>query len=93
MKVSKDRSVDAAVRTLDEADRRKVFSWFTHLANWGTDPHVRKISRPTTDEGVYALNTTDDLRIFFRLDLPNDEITILDIAKPSRFKSVSATSG
>jgi hypothetical protein len=92
MKVNQEQSVHAAVRTLDEEDRRKALAWFQHLGNWENDARVRKMSKPTRDEDVYALNTTDDLRIFFKLDLPKQQITILDIAKPSRFGNVPLAS-
>jgi mRNA-degrading endonuclease RelE of RelBE toxin-antitoxin system len=93
MKVSKLRSVDAAIRTLDESERRKVFAWLGHLENWENDDHVRKMSRLTVYKDVYVLNTSDDLRIFFKLDLPNQEISVIDIAKPSRFENVPLASG
>ncbi len=93
MKVSRPRAVDAAVRTLDESDRGKVFAWFQHLENWQIDEHVRTMSKPTGTADVYVLNTADDIRIFFELDLAKNEISILDIAKPSRFANVPVASG
>lgn len=92
MKITKLRSVDAAIRTLDFEDRQKVLAWFTHLENWENDEHTRNISNRTVEKDVYALNTSDDLRIFFKLDVQNQEITIVDIAKPSRFKFAASTS-
>jgi mRNA-degrading endonuclease RelE of RelBE toxin-antitoxin system len=92
MKVNKLQSVVAAIRTLDDSDRRKVFAWLQHLENWENDSHVRKLSKSTPYEGVYALNTPDDIRIFFKLDLPNQQIEIIDIAKPSRFENVPVAS-
>jgi hypothetical protein len=88
MKVSKQRSVDAAIRTLSEEERRKVFAWLGHLENWENDEQVQKRSKRTTYQDVYVLNTSDDIRIFFKLDLKNNEISIIDIAKPSRFENV-----
>jgi hypothetical protein len=52
MKVSKLRSVDAAIRTLDEDERRKVFAWLRHLENWENDEHVRKLSKATVSKDV-----------------------------------------
>jgi hypothetical protein len=92
MKVIKLRSVDAAIRTLDESERGKVFAWLHHLENWENDEHVRKMSKRTSHDDVYVLNTSDDLRIFFKLDGPNQEISIIDIAKPSRFENVPVAS-
>lgn len=92
MKVSKLRSVNAAIRTLDESERRKVFAWLQHLENWENDEHVRKMSKLTIYQDVYVLNTSDDIRIFFKLDLPNQEISVIDIAKPSRFERVPVAS-
>jgi hypothetical protein len=92
MKVSKLRSVDAAIRTLDESERRKVFAWFDHLGNWENDAHIRKMSKLTMDKDLYVLNTSDDIRIFFKLDVPRQEISVIDIAKPSRFANVPVAS-
>jgi mRNA-degrading endonuclease RelE of RelBE toxin-antitoxin system len=89
MKVIQDPSVDAAIRTLSDEDRRKVSVWLTRLKNWENDEHTRKISKTTVDKSVHVLNTTDDIRIFFKLDQEAKEITILDIAKPSRFKNIN----
>ena len=86
MRVTRDPSVDAAIRTLDEEDRRKVYSWLDHLKNWENDEHVRKMSQPMIYQNTYVLNTSDDIRIFFTLDSEKQEIAILDIAKPSRFE-------
>jgi mRNA-degrading endonuclease RelE of RelBE toxin-antitoxin system len=88
MKVNKLRSVDAAIRTLDESERRKVFAWLQHLENWENDEQIQKMAKLTIYKDVYVLNTSDDIRIFFKLDLPKQEISIIDIAKPSRFKNV-----
>jgi hypothetical protein len=85
MKVTKTRAVDMALRTLDDDDRRKVFAWFTHLGNWENDEHVRGMTKPTVERGTYALNTTDDLRIFFKLNEAEKEIVVVDLSKPSRF--------
>jgi len=92
MKVSKLRSVDVAIRTLDESERRKVFAWLQHLENWEHDEHVREMSKPTIEKDVYVLNTSDDIRLFFTLDLPNHEISVIDLAKPSRFENVPVAS-
>lgn len=93
MKVRKHRSVDAAIRTLDEDERGKVDDWLRRLEHWETDERVRNLSTLIMAPDVYALNTADDLRIFFKLDLPNELISIWDIAKPSRFKQALAASG
>lgn len=82
----------AAIRTLNEEDQRKVSAWIHHLENWENDKHLQKMSKPTTFKDVYALNTSEDIMIFFQLNLPKKEISIIDIAKPSRFKNVMATS-
>jgi hypothetical protein len=92
MKVSKYRSVEAAIRTLDEEERQKVFAWFAHLENWEKDEHIRNMSKPTGQKNVYVLNTSDDIRIFFVLDAKRHEISVIDIAKPSRFENIPVTS-
>jgi mRNA-degrading endonuclease RelE of RelBE toxin-antitoxin system len=91
MKISKSRSVEAAIRTLDEEERRKVVAWLAQLANWESDEHIRKMSKPTGHENVHVLNTSDDLRIFFELDSKKNEISVLDIARPSRFENIPVT--
>jgi hypothetical protein len=93
MNVRRAPAVEAAVRTLSDDERRRVFAWFTHLGNWENDEHTRQISKPTIDKDVYVLNTSDDLRIFFSLDAANQLITILDIAKPSRFERSHQAAG
>jgi hypothetical protein len=92
MKVSKLRSVVAAIRTLDESDRRKVFAWLQQLENEENAEQVRKMSRPTVYKDVYVLDTPDDIRFFFKLDLAKQEISIIDIAKPSRFANMPVAS-
>jgi mRNA-degrading endonuclease RelE of RelBE toxin-antitoxin system len=92
MKVSNQRSADAAIRTLSDEERRKVHAWLGHLENWENDEHVRKMSKRTIYRDVYVLNTSDDIRIFFKLNLEKNEISIIDIAKPSRFENVPVPS-
>ena len=92
MKVIKGAAVAAAIRTLGDDERRKVFSWFDHLENWENDEHVRKMSKAMIYQNTYVLNTSDDIRIFFTLDAAKDEIVIVDIAKPSRFETAGAAS-
>ncbi|HEX4610236.1 MAG TPA: hypothetical protein VH092_18740, partial [Urbifossiella sp.] len=75
MKLNKPRSVDAAIRTLGEDDRKKLLAWFQHLENWATDEPVREMAKRTGYQDVYVLNTADDIRIFFKLDLPKGEIS------------------
>jgi mRNA-degrading endonuclease RelE of RelBE toxin-antitoxin system len=91
MKVIKTRAVNAALRTLDDADRRKVLSWFDQLGNWENDEHVRKMAKPTVERHTYALNTSDDMRIFFTLNESEREIVIVDLARPSRFAAAGVT--
>jgi hypothetical protein len=86
MDVEQIPSVDAALRTLGDEERRQVIAWIDNLRNWDNDPHTRKISKPTgAVPNVYFLNTSDDVRIFFKLDSKRNQITVVDIAKPSRF--------
>ena len=90
MKVIKTRAVDAALRTLEEEDRRKVSAWFDRLGNWEQDEHVRALVKSTVDRGTYALNTPDDIRIFFSLNEAEREIVIVDLVRPSRFAAAGA---
>lgn len=91
MKLSKLPSVDVAIRTLDEQDRQRVSVWLDHLRNWEKDEQVRSLSQRLRFENTYALTTPDDLRIFFTLDAGQEEIVVLDLAKPSRFPTVLPT--
>lgn len=91
MKVIKTRAVDMDLRTLDEDDRRKLFSWFDHLGNWENDPQVREMAKPTVDRDTYALNTSDDMRIFFKLNEADSQIEIVALARPSRFAAAGVT--
>jgi hypothetical protein len=78
-KVVTTRDVDVALRTLDEANRRTVHSWFGRLANWDNDEFVRRHSHPLESfPDVYVLQTSTDFRIFFKMD--GATVTILDIA-------------
>jgi mRNA-degrading endonuclease RelE of RelBE toxin-antitoxin system len=92
MEIRKTPAVYAALRTLAEDERRKVFSLFDHLGNWENDAHLRNMAKPTTDRDIYVLNTSDDIRIFFDLDEANREIVVVDLARPSRFPVPGAAS-
>jgi mRNA-degrading endonuclease RelE of RelBE toxin-antitoxin system len=71
-------SVEVALRTLDDANRRRVHSWFRHLANWDGDEFVRSRSHELESiPGAYVLQTNTDLRIFFTIQ--ENTISILDI--------------
>lgn len=86
MNVKRIRSVDFAIETLPLAERQKVFAWFDHLANWEKDQLTREASKASTYENVFVLTTADDIRISFNLNKEKNEITVLDITKPSRFE-------
>jgi len=88
MKIKTLESVDAAIRTLSPDERQIVSTWFNNLKNWENDESTRKVSKPTADPEVRVLNTADDIRIFFTIDPEVKEITVLDIAKPSRLKTI-----
>ena len=79
MNVVETSPVNIALRTLSDDERRKVWAWFDHLRNWESDAFVREHSKELPgSQGVYVFQTTDDLRIFFRLE--SDRIVLLDIA-------------
>ncbi|MDY3553656.1 hypothetical protein R5W24_002761 [Gemmata sp. JC717] len=90
MKVTKTADVDAALRTLDADERQQVTSWFDQLGNWESDARLRKMTKATTYKDTYALNTPDDMRIFFTLNEVNREIVVIDLARPSRFEFAGA---
>lgn len=71
-------SVNVALRTLDDANRRRVRAWFDHLANWDGDEFVRKHSHSLDSlAGVYVLKTSSDWRIFFTIQ--GNTLTVVDI--------------
>jgi mRNA-degrading endonuclease RelE of RelBE toxin-antitoxin system len=79
-KVVATPSVEVALRTLDDDNRRRVHDWFGHLANWDGDEFVRSHSHSLDSiPGVYVLKTSTDLRIFFTIH--GNTVTIIDIAK------------
>jgi mRNA-degrading endonuclease RelE of RelBE toxin-antitoxin system len=90
MKVIVPPSVTAAIKTLDADENRKVRSWLDHLKNWEHDEHLRSTSKAMIYKDTYVLNTSDDIRIFFTLDVKKKAITVVDIAKPSRFEAAGA---
>jgi mRNA-degrading endonuclease RelE of RelBE toxin-antitoxin system len=92
MKVVVPRYVTAAIKTLDPEDNRKALSWFDYLKNWENDEGLQSMSKAMIYKDTYVLNTTDDIRIFFTLDVKKKTITIMDIAKPSRFEFAKAQS-
>jgi hypothetical protein len=92
MNVKKSPSVDFAIRTLHPAERKKVFAWLDHLANWENDQHTREESKPSIYKDVFVLTTSDDFRISFSLDIEKKEITVLDITRPSRFATANHAS-
>lgn len=91
MKVINTAAVDAALRTFTDEERRKVWAWFDHLKNWENDEHVRKMSRAMDYRDTYALNTSDDIRIFFTLNEAKGEVVVVDLARPSRFEAAGLT--
>jgi mRNA-degrading endonuclease RelE of RelBE toxin-antitoxin system len=91
MNVIQTPPVEIALRTLGEEDRRRVSAWFGHLRNWEKDAFVREHSQKLHSTGdVYVLKTSDDFRIFFRLE--QDRIVILDIATKATIVSSGHTS-
>jgi hypothetical protein len=79
MKVVQTPPVEIALRTLGPEDRQKVLAWFDHLKNWENDAWLRKHAKPVnSSDNVYVLQTSGELRIFFRLE--QDRIVLLDLA-------------
>lgn len=91
MNVIKKRAIDTALRTLDDGDRQKMLAWFDHLGNWENDEQIRKMVKPTIERDTFALNTHDDMRIFFKLNEADKEIEIVGLARPSRFAAAGVT--
>jgi hypothetical protein len=92
MRVIVSRSPEIALRTMSDDDRRRVTAWWDHLANWESDRFVRDRShRLSTDESVYVLDTSTDIRIFFTIEA--DRIIVLDIAQTRALESFSRSTG
>jgi hypothetical protein len=73
-------AVDFAMRTLHADDVRKVRALFERLGNCEADEFIRTHSYPLEEVGdTYVLQTTNDIRIFFKVDA--QKVTIVDIAK------------
>ena len=84
--------VEVALRMLDANGRRKVHSWFTHLANWDGDAFIRSHSHSLDSvPGVYVLKTSTDLRVFFRID--GETVTILDVGSKQSILASGDVSG
>lgn len=86
MKLVVTQPVQIALRTLSAEDRRMVLACLDHLRNWENDAVVRERSHKlASGEGVYVLQTSTDIRIFYRHQ--QDEIVVLDIAKKATIVS------
>jgi mRNA-degrading endonuclease RelE of RelBE toxin-antitoxin system len=78
-KVVTTPSVEVALRTLDNDNRRRVHAWFDQLRNWDGDEFVRSHShRLDSIPDVYVLKTSTDFRVFFTIH--GNTVTIIDIA-------------
>jgi hypothetical protein len=90
--VVKTPAVEIALRTLDPEGVRQVQAWFDHLRNWDGDEFVRAHShRLEGVSGAFILQTTSDIRIFFRMD--GNTITVLDVAKAPAILTSGTVSG
>jgi hypothetical protein len=88
MEIIRTQPAEIALQTLGEEDRRTVHYWLDELKNWERGGFVRQHSyQLKPNENVYVLQTSTDLRIFFRLE--PDKITVLAIAR----KGAILTSG
>ncbi len=91
MNVILTEPVEISLRTLGEEGRRIVGAWFDHLKNWETDEYVRSHSHQLdSNDNVYVLKTSTDIRIFFRLKKP--DIVVLDIARKATIMGVGRVS-
>ncbi len=92
MNVIMTPAVEIAIRTLGEEDRRRVLAWCDHLRNWENDLFVRDQSKKLPTAGnVRVLKTSNDIRIFFKLE--HDRIEILDIATKAAILSSGSIAG
>ena len=89
MKVIFSQPAAIAIRTLPDDERAVVSSWCQHLENWEIDSFIQKQThRLSSDEAVYVLRTSSDIRIFFTLQ--KEHIVVLDIARRSALQSFAA---
>ncbi len=92
MKLVKTEPVEIGLRMLGDDDRRKVWAWIEHLANWETDAIIREHSRLIDPvENLYLLTTNTEYRVFFRLE--DAQIVLLDIASESTLRLFSTAGG
>lgn len=85
-------AVDIALNTLGQEERASVAAWLDHLKNWETDDFIRRRSHKLSpDDDVYVLNTTTDLRLFFKLE--HDRIVVLDIATKATIQAFGSAAG
>ena len=67
-------------------------AWLDHLRNWENDSFVRDHSKKLkADDNVYILRTSDDIRVFFRLE--KDRIIVLDLATKATIVSFGQMTG
>lgn len=86
-------SARAALRTLDESDRREMQTWLDNLTRWDRDERLRAMAKPSAEANVSVLDTGRDLALFFTLDERAKRITVVDLSKPSRWKHVPVAAG
>jgi mRNA-degrading endonuclease RelE of RelBE toxin-antitoxin system len=92
MNVSVSPAAEIALRTLSDDGRQNVFAWIDHLRNWENDSFVREQSKKLkADDNVYVLKTSDDIRLFFRLE--KDRIVVLDLATKATIVSFGQMTG
>jgi len=85
MKVKQAPEIRAALRPLDDDQRRTVLSWFDLLKDWETNGPLRRLTKLTDYQDNYALDTPDDWRIFFTIDPAKKEIMVVDFSRPSHY--------
>ena len=86
MKVIQTPPVETALRTLGDADRRRIWAWLDHLKNWENDSLVRqKAQRLADGDNVYkgTVSAKDFLGDYLDFRVQVGEIELLAKAHPS----------
>jgi mRNA-degrading endonuclease RelE of RelBE toxin-antitoxin system len=82
MKVRVDNP--AALRTLDAEDRKKAEQLIDRFARGLDGGPLKAVATRQRPDSVYAF-TSGDLRVFFAIDLGEQTVSVIDVAKPSWF--------
>lgn len=95
MQVELSERVKTALQTLSRGDRDRVTTWFGYFQNWDQDSFVQSRSVPLNVQGqtVYLFRTSTDVRIFYTVDVPNQTVSVIDVATTDTILSTGSVGG